>query len=236
MAFIYLIINKINKKEYVGYTNLPSIQERFDKHWQSRYSDKCYFHDALIKYGKENFIISLLEEIDSKDWSEKEKYWIKKRNSFRPNGYNSTEGGEQPPIHYGNSNFKTKLPDCLINNLYEDLLSYNLTIAELANKYKLSSSQIERINKGQFRRQEGYNFPLRSMKKQQWDVYHIIEDMKKGLSQTELEEKYQIKSRTKLYDISKGKIGKTTNPQKEYPIRKDIVNRTPLYLLNSKNV
>lgn len=60
--------------------------------------------------------------------------------------------------------------------------------------------------------------------------------MKNGLSQTELEIKYQIKSRTKLYDISHGKIGQKTNPQNNYPIRKDIVNRIPLYLINSINV
>lgn len=47
---------------------------------------------AIHKYGKENFVIKLLEECDRALLNEREKYWIQYYNSFE-NGYNSTLGG-----------------------------------------------------------------------------------------------------------------------------------------------
>lgn len=60
----------------------------------------------------------------------------------------------------------------------------------------------------------------------------IINDLKENiLTQDEIERKYQIKSRTRLYDINNGKVGKKWFPQEKYPLREGIKNRKPLYLL-----
>ena len=208
MGFIYLITNLINQKQYVGYTGLETVQKRFNTHWNTRYSDESYLHNAMIKYGRENFSIQQIDLTTDEDWEEKEQYWIQYYHTLAPCGYNICIGGQKPPVYYGNNNPMTKIDDEDVRDIYEDLLEYKLSIKEIADKYHVSSDQIERINAGKNRKLDGYDFPLRKMKKQCWDVYHIIEDMKNGLSQTELEIKYQIKSRTKLYDISHGKIGK----------------------------
>ena len=53
-----------------------------------------------------------------------------------------------------------------------------------------------------------------------------------NLTQEEIEEKYQIKSRTRLYDINWGKVGKKLFPQESYPLRVGIKNQKPKYLSN----
>ena len=50
-------------------------------------------HRAIKKYGKSNFTVEVIEEIDSANLNDRERYWIKYYNSYN-NGYNSTKGGQ----------------------------------------------------------------------------------------------------------------------------------------------
>ena len=50
-------------------------------------------HKAIQKYGKENFSVEVIEEIDSKYLNDREQYWISYYNSYN-NGYNLTRGGK----------------------------------------------------------------------------------------------------------------------------------------------
>ena len=47
----------------------------------------------MNKYGIENFIIEEIEEVDVKELSIREIYWIEYYNSYK-NGYNATLGGD----------------------------------------------------------------------------------------------------------------------------------------------
>lgn len=215
MSWIYKITNLINNKIYVGYTKYTP-EKRFQEHWQQRFQDNSILHKAMIKYGKNNFKIEGLEEFNEnlEDWCIKECYWIEKLQSQQPNGYNICEGGNKPPIHYGSDNVKSKLTKNQFYELIKDLKTYNLEFGQLAVKYALSQSQIERINKGEYRRLEDEDYPLRKMKRDQWIISQIINDLKENiLSQDEIERKYQIKSRTRLYNINTGKVGKKWFPQ-----------------------
>lgn len=100
-GYIYKITNKINGKIYIGQT-IHKIQYRFREHCNGiKYLLKhrknvSYLQKAILKYGKENFII---EEIDTavseEDMDNKEIFWIDKYNSTDRNiGYNITKGGE----------------------------------------------------------------------------------------------------------------------------------------------
>lgn len=89
IGVIYKWTNKINGKSYIGQT----IDEEGRKkgHINGRY--KCYFHDAIKKYGVENFNYEVIERIEESKLSEREIYWIEYYNTYN-NGYNLTLGGE----------------------------------------------------------------------------------------------------------------------------------------------
>jgi group I intron endonuclease len=83
---IYKTINLINNKIYVG--KLVSNNEHY-------YGSGKLIQNAIKKYGIENFKKEILEECETKEQlSEREKFWIKKLNSIRPNGYNISAGGD----------------------------------------------------------------------------------------------------------------------------------------------
>ena len=87
---IYKIENLINGKIYIGQS--IDIQRRFQEH--KRDTDNCRIHQALRKYGIENFSFEIVEECELSQLDAKEKYWIKYFDSFN-NGYNATIGGNQ---------------------------------------------------------------------------------------------------------------------------------------------
>lgn len=63
---------------------------------------------AIREYGKENFILSILEKCEN--LSEREIFYIKKYNTFF-DGYNMTFGGNKPPILKGEENGRAKLTE-----------------------------------------------------------------------------------------------------------------------------
>jgi group I intron endonuclease len=84
---IYETINKINGKRYIGK----------DKHNDPRYlgSGKL-LNKAIKKYGRENFIKTILEHCESDEhMSERERHWIKITNAQTSDlYYNIGEGGD----------------------------------------------------------------------------------------------------------------------------------------------
>ncbi len=90
---IYKITNKINGKVYIGQTIRP-LQYRWKQHCNNK--SNCYaLHNAIVKYGKENFTIEQIDiAIDRNELDLKEIFWIKFYDSMNPNkGYNLTSGG-----------------------------------------------------------------------------------------------------------------------------------------------
>lgn len=92
---IYLIQNNITKKVYVGQTT-RSIEERFKEH--CRRGSKCRkLANSINKYGKNNFSIIILKNVESEDYDSFreelnywEKYYIHLYDSVN-NGYNCTD-------------------------------------------------------------------------------------------------------------------------------------------------
>lgn len=94
---IYKITNKINGKIYIGQT-MKSLEERFQKHcWGTSENDKYHLNmaikKAIKKYGKDNFTIELVEEVEQNKLDEREVYWISFYDSYNK-GYNCTLGGQ----------------------------------------------------------------------------------------------------------------------------------------------
>jgi len=89
IGIIYKWTNKINGKSYIGQT--IDEEGRKKDHIKGKY--KCYFHDAIKKYGVENFNYEVIERIEESKLSEREIYWIEYYDTYN-NGYNLTLGGE----------------------------------------------------------------------------------------------------------------------------------------------
>ncbi len=86
----------INEKSYIGQT-VYKFADRRNRHIRNALgrNSNIYFHNAIRKYGKENFDWQILEYCDSKEeLDEMEFHYIKQYNSFKPEGYNLTLGGE----------------------------------------------------------------------------------------------------------------------------------------------
>lgn len=91
---IYIHINTINKKVYIGQTKLKPYSKRWGK--EGAYYKECpYFWQAIQKYGWSAFTHNILEDnLSLEQANEKEKYYIQKYNATNLNyGYNLSEGG-----------------------------------------------------------------------------------------------------------------------------------------------
>lgn len=92
---IYLFKNTINGKVYIGQANC--LKTRLNQH-KTFINDGLYFHNALLKYGLDNFeyyILEVFTDLNKDAQNESEKYFIKKFKSNNPQfGYNLTEGGD----------------------------------------------------------------------------------------------------------------------------------------------
>ena len=110
-GIIYLIINGINRMEYVGLTSNPHkdmLGRRFNEHCKLAKKGgggKFSLQEAIREYGEENFTIIKIDEYCEQDsldfWTELcnlAEYYIKQQNSLVPKlggtGYNQTKGGK----------------------------------------------------------------------------------------------------------------------------------------------
>lgn len=93
-AYVYTITNIKTEKQYVGIT--INIKRRKRDHFTALKMDKHYNshlqHD-FNKYDRDKFKFVVIEETTENKVYKREKFWIKKLNSFR-NGYNFNLGGK----------------------------------------------------------------------------------------------------------------------------------------------
>ena len=78
MGIIYQCTNLVNNKIYIGQT-IRTLEERKKEHLKKAINDGTYFHNAILKYSKENFQWSILGEYPNEQLNYWENYWIEKK-------------------------------------------------------------------------------------------------------------------------------------------------------------
>lgn len=87
---LYVIINRINGKRYVGIST--DVNQRQREHFSGHGSKLVW--SAIQKYGRQNLSLQVLFEGDESWIKQMEQYSIAQFNTIAPNGYNLTGGGE----------------------------------------------------------------------------------------------------------------------------------------------
>lgn len=158
---IYKITNVINNKIYIGQSVNPN--HRFISHCSraNNDSDNSPIHAAIKKYGKDNFILTIIEWTE--DYNNREKYWIKKLNSKSPYGYNVAEGGEEPPHKYGEEHHNSVITDEQVNIIINELKKNELTEPEIGRLFNPPFNQtlINNINWGITHKRDNESYPIR---------------------------------------------------------------------------
>ena len=216
--FIYQYTNKINNKKYIGQTN--NFQRRVNEHKSCSFNPKSInyddkIHQAIRKYGLDNFTIEILETINNVDDYElvnkREVYWIKEKESLITQwGYNVLEGGK-------NCWRSFLTPEDV--NVIKTLIKQGISYSEIQIKYPISKTFISNINNGKYFFDNHEIYPLYKYRISN-DIYDaLIEDLiKPELTLKELANKYDLGEST----VKKFNCG-TLQPgyyKGEYPIRK----------------
>lgn len=185
-GFIYKITNKVNNKVYIGQTRY-TIEFRWRQHQHK--NDNTYFHNAIHKYGIENFEVEMLEEVDVELLNEREIFYIAKYDSFN-SGYNLTIGGD------GNRTL-------LLDDKYEEIKSMYLSgfsSNKIAVLYKVDKATIVKILK-----QLGVKIRNNSLNINKQELGELVEDYRNGYSVRELAKRYNCSAQgLKEYLIRKG--------------------------------
>lgn len=216
--YIYLYTNLINNKKYVGQTN--NFQRRINEHKSCSFNPKSInyndiIHQAIRKYGYNNFSIEILEVINNVDdynlVNQREAFWIKEKQSLITDwGYNVLEGGKNCWRSFLSQNDVSEI---------KMLIKNKTPYADIQKIYPISKTFISDINNGKFFFDSSEIYPLCTYRISNEIYDALIEDLlKPELTFKELSIRYNISEAT----VKKFNYG-TLQPgyyKGEYPIRK----------------
>lgn len=216
--YIYKYTNLINNKKYIGQTN--NFERRIRDHKSCSFNPKSVnyddkIHQAIRKYGYDNFKIEIIEVIDNvlnyEIVNEREQYWIKQEESLLTQwGYNVLEGGKNCWRSFLNPEDIQSIKDLIRNGT-----PYN----EIQKLYPISKTFISDINNGKYFFDNDEIYPLCQYRISN-DIYDaLIEDLiKPELTFKELAIRYGLgESTVKKFNYGTLQSGYYKG---EYPIRK----------------
>jgi len=130
MYQVYVVVNKINGKMYIGSTE-RNLKIRLQRHIaKAKVGSMCTLHKAIRKYDRDNFDIRMIEEFSSREaMLVGEICWVSYFDTYKSSyGYNDTIGGDG-----GNTNGGKKF-----NNDWVISISKSLTGKPQISKRKFS--------------------------------------------------------------------------------------------------
>lgn len=125
---VYKITNLKTGNVYVGITN-QGVKQRWYKHCSDSIRGSEFpLHNALRKYGIDNFSIETLEVVNTiEELKEREKYWISTLQSkISHNGYNLTDGGDGTFGRPTSEATKEKIRQKALLRVYTDQIKLNM--------------------------------------------------------------------------------------------------------------
>lgn len=158
MNEVYLITNRVNGKRYVGIT-CRGYLERFKEHVnESLNGSSTILHNAIRKYGPNNFDVILLESnIPDEVIEGREKHYISLYNTFYKNniGYNMTEGGGGMCGYKHIEETRKKLSSSLKGHVFPESRNQKIKFAMTGRDYKPEWRQaLSESRKGRFKGSE----------------------------------------------------------------------------------
>lgn len=180
---IYKITNKINGKIYIGQT-VKSLKERFQKHcWGTTEKDSYHLNmaikKAIRKYGKQNFTIELIEEVEQNKLDEREVYWISYYDSYNK-GYNCTRGGQNGATKSTSLNWKEE-------NEVIEAKYLGFSSKEIGEAYNIDRSTVHNIFK-----RHGLRMPIRRNLEDRININTFIQFLSTNPTYKEIENKFKI--------------------------------------------
>lgn len=219
MGCIYMYTNKINGKQYVGQTS----RDLKTRHWQHLSQHDTYIDRAIQKYGKDNFILEVLEDniFDIDELNRKEQFYIEKYDTFN-NGYNLNRGGDN------HTKFNYEDRDLIAKMIKES----NMPFSKIGELTGYSVYTVSDINQGKTLPKEGEKYPLREKR---WcdifteqDALNVVNLLKNTeLTYSEIAEQ----TGTNFYfvnDINRGKRKDFILKNESFPLRNSKVKRTEM--------
>ena len=187
-GYIYKITNLVNNKIYIGQT-IHTLEYRFKQHINKSGCTKL--HNAIVKYGKENFIIEEIEKVPQNILDEREIYWISYYDSTnRKLGYNILKGGKLGPL----GNYK------LTSNQIKEIVrldSENVSHIKIGEMFGINRKTVTFI----LRRETNYTSKYKQLK-QRNDLEEIKEFLKTNPTSKDVKKKFNIGQAT-LFKLTK---------------------------------
>ena len=161
-GYIYKIERKKTGQLYIGQTT--RFEERMTEHKRGTVQ---YIDRAIQKYGENAFIYTIIEEVPIKQLNEREKYYIKKYNTYNNSfHYNNHPGGDAlgEVTEEHKEKLSTKLKEFFstspekhpsleiskkeVSTIIYDYMKKDLNSIEIANKHNICARTIRKVLNG----------------------------------------------------------------------------------------
>ena len=214
VGYVYEFYCKVSHKYYIGQT-MRSMNVRVKEHLKKAGKEtKNHFHNALYKYGIENFEIKILhtvKEETKKDLVEElnrlEMLEIEKHDSLE-NGYNSNSGGKRYVL---SESLKKLLSESHKGIVFSDEHKRHLSEANTGNadliaslKGRVVTTETRRKISESVKRSYTQEHKQRTSAASKGKV--VTSETKEKLRQANLGKKHTDETKRKLSEISKNKV------------------------------
>ena len=137
-AIVYQATNRANGHRYIGYTARMLNVRKYQHLWAARKGGGHYFHNAIRRYGEENFVFEVLGEFgDDEDLAKV--YEIEAIAKYRPE-YNLSYGGEGGTMH---ESTRKKIGEANSRRVITDEIRKNIGDAQRGKKR--SAETVEKL-------------------------------------------------------------------------------------------